>query len=93
VFNLEQYDAGAEPGQQATQIDALGHFGVLKQPWDGKPPIPVESAEYYGGFTQKDVKPTPESGLQKLGMEKAPPLIHDCGSCSTLRLTSARASR
>ena len=75
VFNLEQYDAGAEPGQQATQIDALGHFGVLKQPWDGKPPIPVESATYYGGFTQKDVKPTSESGLQKLGMEKAPPLI------------------
>jgi hypothetical protein len=75
VFNLEQYDAGAEPGQQATQIDALGHFGVLKQPWDGKPPIPVESATYYGGFTQKDVKPTPESGLLKLGMEKAPPLI------------------
>jgi len=30
VFNLEQYDAGAEPGQQATQIDALGHFGALK---------------------------------------------------------------
>ena len=75
VFNLEQYEAGAEPGQQATQIDALGHFGVLKQPWDGKPPIPVESAEYYGGFSQKDVKPTPESGLLKLGMEKAPPLI------------------
>ena len=67
--------SGAEPGQQATQIDALGHFGVLKQPWDGKPPIPVESAEYYGGFTQKDVKPTPESGLLKLGMEKAPPLV------------------
>jgi kynurenine formamidase len=75
VFNLEQYDAGAEPGQQATQIDALGHFGSLKQPWDGKPPIPVEGAEYYGGFMQKDVKPTPESGLMKLGMEKAPPLI------------------
>jgi kynurenine formamidase len=75
VFNLEQYEAGAEPGQQATQIDALGHFGALKQPWDGKPPIPVEGAQYYGGFSQKDVKPTPESGLMKLGMEKAPPLI------------------
>jgi kynurenine formamidase len=75
VFNLEQYDAGAEPGQQATQIDALGHFGVLKQPWDGKPPIPVEGALYYGGYTQKDVKPTAESGLLRLGMEKAPPLV------------------
>ena len=75
AFNLEQYEAGAEPGQQATQIDALGHFGVLKQPWDGKPPIPVEDAAYYGGYTQKDVKPTPESGLLKLGMEKAPPIV------------------
>ena len=75
VFNLEQYEAGAEPGQQATQIDALGHFGVMKQPWDGKAPIPVEGAAYYGGFTQKDVKPTPESGLLRLGMEKAPPLV------------------
>jgi kynurenine formamidase len=75
VFNLEQYEAGAEPGQQATQIDALGHFGALKAPWDSKPPIPVDDAAYYGGYTQKDVKPTPESGLMKLGMEKAPPLI------------------
>ena len=75
AFNLEQYEAGAEPGQQATQIDALGHFGVLKQPWDGKPPIAVETATYYGGYTQKEVKPTAESGLEKLGMEKAPPLI------------------
>jgi len=75
AFNLEQYEAGAEPGQQATQIDALGHFGVLKQPWDGKPPIPVDDAVYYSGYTQKDVKPTPESGLLKLGMEKAPPIV------------------
>jgi kynurenine formamidase len=75
VFNGEQLDAGAEPAQQATQIDALGHFGVLRQPWDGKPPIPVEDAVYYGGYTQKDVKPTPESGLMKLGMEKAPPIV------------------
>jgi kynurenine formamidase len=75
AFNGEQYDAGAEPGQQATQMDALGHFAVLKAPWDGKPPIPVEDAQYYGGFTQKDVKPTPDSGLARLGMEKAPPLV------------------
>jgi kynurenine formamidase len=75
AFNGEQLEAGAEPAQQATQIDALGHFGVLKQPWDGKPPIPVEDAVYYGGYTQKDVKPTPESGLLKLGMEKAPPIV------------------
>ena len=75
AFNGEQFEAGAEPAQQATQIDALGHFGVLKQPWDGKPPIPVEDAVYYGGYTQKDVKPSPDAGLLRLGMEKASPLV------------------
>lgn len=75
AFNLESFAEGAEPGQQATQIDALGHFGYFKQPWDGKPPIPVEGASYYGGYTQKEVKPTPDSGLLRLGMEKAPPIV------------------
>ena len=75
AFNGEELEAGAEPGQQATQMDPLGHFGYLKQPWDGKPPIPVDDVVYYGGFTQKDVKPTPDSPLLKLGMEKAPPLV------------------
>ena len=75
AFNLESFGEGAEPGQQATQIDALGHFGYLAQPWNGTPPIPVDGALYYGGFTQKDVKPTPESPLLKLGIEKAPPIV------------------
>ena len=75
AFNLESFGEGAEPGQQGTQIDALGHFGYLKQPWDGKPPIPVDGATYYGGYTQKDVKPTPDSGLLKLGIEKIQPII------------------
>lgn len=74
-FNLEQYEAGAEPGQQATQIDAIGHFGYLKQPWDGKPPYPAENLIYYSGYTQKDVKPTPDSPLLRLGIEKIPPII------------------
>ena len=30
---------------------------------------------YYGGFTQKDVKPTPDSPLLKLGIDKVPPII------------------
>ena len=75
AFNGEELEAGAEPGQQATQMDPLGHFGYLKQPWDGKPPIPVDQATYYGGWSQKEVKPTPDSPLLKLGMEKAPPLV------------------
>jgi kynurenine formamidase len=74
AFNSETYNENAEPGQQGTQIDALGHFGVLKQPWDGKPPLPTDVV-YYGGLPQSEVKPTPDSPLLKLGMEKAPPLI------------------
>lgn len=75
AFNSETLNEGAEPGQQGTQIDALGHFAVLKQPWDGKGPLPLEGATYYGGLTQNDVKPTPESPLLKLGIEQIPPII------------------
>lgn len=75
AFNMEQFEAGADPGQQATQMDALGHFGAFRQPWDGKAAFPADEAVYYGGFTQKDVKPTPDSPLLKLGMENAPPIV------------------
>jgi kynurenine formamidase len=74
AFNSETFNENAEPGQQGTQFDALGHFAVLKQPWDGKPPLPTD-AVYYGGLPQSEVKPTPDSPLLKLGVEKAPPLI------------------
>src|SRR5687767_9368127 len=56
AFNSETMNEGAEPAQQGTQIDALGHFAALRQAWDGKAPLPVEDAYYYGGFSQKDVK-------------------------------------
>ena len=75
AFNSEVFEADAEPGQQGTQIDALGHFGVLTNPWDPKNPFPNDEVVYYGGFSQKDVKPTPDSPLLKLGMEKVPPLV------------------
>ncbi len=74
-FNSETYNEGDEPGQQGTQIDAIGHFSYLKAPWDGQGAPPSDQASYYGGFTQKDVKPTPDSPLLKLGVEKIPPLI------------------
>lgn len=75
VYNVEVMNDNANPAQQGTQMDALGHFGHLPQIWDGKGPLPVDRATYYGGFTQKEVKPTPDSPLMKLGMEKAPPII------------------
>jgi kynurenine formamidase len=75
AFNSETLNEGAEPAQQGTQIDALGHFAAFRQPWDGKSPFPADEAVYYGGLTQKDVKPTPDSPLLKLGIDKAPPII------------------
>jgi kynurenine formamidase len=74
-FNSETFSENAEPAQQGTQFDALGHFGFLREPWDGKSPFPAESVMYYGGFTQKDVKPAPESPLLKLGVDKVPPIV------------------
>ncbi|HZH13234.1 MAG TPA: cyclase family protein [Archangium sp.] len=75
-----------EPGGQGTQIDALGHFGVLPQPWDpATGPHPSQNAIYYNGYTQAQVKPTPDSPLAKLGVEKIPPIV------TTAVLLDARA--
>jgi kynurenine formamidase len=62
-------------GAQGTQMDALGHFGVIDEVWDPALPFPAESIRYFGGFTQAEVKPTPDSPLLKLGIEKAPPIM------------------
>lgn len=66
---------GGDPGGQGTQMDALGHMGHYDEVWDGKGAAPIDTAQYYGGHTQADVKPTPDSFLQKLGIEKAPPIV------------------
>jgi kynurenine formamidase len=75
VFNVEVMNENANPGQQGTQMDAFGHFGQLPHVWDGKSPVALDGVRYYGGLTQKDVKPTPDSPLLKLGMDKVPPII------------------
>ena len=74
-FNSEAFGEGAEPAAQATQMDALGHFAFMPQPWDGKPPFPADSLRYYGGHVQAEVKPGADSPLLKIGIEKAPPLV------------------
>jgi kynurenine formamidase len=74
AFNTDEVVSG-DPGQQGTQMDALGHFAVLPQAWDGKAEFPSAGARYYGGFTQAQVKPAPDSALQKLGIEKVPPIV------------------
>src|SRR5262249_49359453 len=74
ALNGEETVSG-EAGAQATQMDGIGHFAVLPEAWDGKGESPADKARYYGGHTQADVKPTPDSPLQKLGIEKVPPIV------------------
>jgi kynurenine formamidase len=74
AFNTDEVASG-DPGQQGTQMDALGHFAVLPQAWDGKGEVSAGGATYYGGFTQEQVKPRPDSHLQKLGIDKVPPIV------------------
>jgi kynurenine formamidase len=74
-FNGEGLNEGAEPAAQATQMDALGHFAFLRQPWDGKPPFPAQQLGYYGGHAQADVKPADDSPLLRLGIDKVPPIV------------------
>jgi len=59
AFNTDEVASG-DPGQQGTQMDALGHFAVLPEAWDGKGEFPSGRATYYGGYAQSDVKPTPD---------------------------------
>lgn len=74
AFNTDAIASG-DPNQQGTQMDALGHFAVLPDAWDGKGEFPSAGAAYYGGYRQSDVKPTPASPLKKLGIDKAPPIV------------------
>jgi len=78
AFNGEQVLSG-EPGAQGTQMDALGHFAYIDKPWiikkGQKSKPPSGNAKYYGGYTQKDVKPKPDSPLLRLGIDKVPPIV------------------
>ncbi len=67
--------ASGEPGAQGTQMDALGHFASIDEMWKGEGKLDASKAKYYGGYTQKDVKPSDDSPLQKLGIENVPPII------------------
>ena len=74
AFNTDEIVSG-DPNQQGTQMDALGHFAVLPEAWDGKSKFPSGGATYYGGYREEEVKPTPDSPLKKLGIDKVPPII------------------
>ncbi len=63
------------PGAQGTRMNALGLFGYLPAPWDGKGDYPTDKVRYYGGHTQAEVKPSPDSPLKMLGADKIPPIV------------------
>jgi kynurenine formamidase len=67
--------AGGDPGNQGTQFDALGHFGYGAEVWTGQGEFPADAVTYYGGWKQSDVKPTPNSPLLKLGVDRVPPIV------------------
>ena len=75
IFTMDVLNENVNDGNQGTQMDALGHFGHLDSPWDGKSELDISNAIFYGGFTGKEVKPTHDSPLLKLGMETVPPII------------------
>jgi kynurenine formamidase len=54
-----------EIGQQGTQMDALGHFGLIN--------APGETPTYFGGLTQGEV--VGPTGLMRLGIDQAEPII------------------
>lgn len=64
-----------DQGAQGTHMDALGHFGAVREAWDGVSDFKVDDVRYYGGFTQEDVKPAPDAMLSRLGIDKVPPII------------------
>src|SRR4029453_8794334 len=60
---------------QGTQVAPPGSFGVPDAPCFGDGPFPADLVHYYNGFTQAQVKPTPDSPLLHLGIEHAPPIM------------------
>lgn len=72
-FNTESTSGNI--GGQGTQLDGLGHFAYLSKSWSGEDEFPAENLHYYGGFSQSDVKPTPDAPLEKLGLENLPPIV------------------
>ena len=79
AFNGEETVSG-EAGAQGTQMDALGHFAVLPEPWDGKSPFPSDRATYYGGHTQQQVKPSRGRAAAEARYRKGAADRHHCGA-------------
>tara|TARA_B110000008_G_scaffold40313_2_gene37234 strand:- start:106 stop:1107 length:1002 start_codon:yes stop_codon:yes gene_type:complete len=75
VFTMDVLNENVNDGNQGTQMDALGHFGYTDEIWNGEGEADLTSLKYFQGYTGKQVKPSPESPLKKLGIETVPPII------------------
>lgn len=75
IFTMDVLNQDVNDGNQGTQMDALGHFGYLKTPWDGKSKLDISDASFFNGFKGEEVKPSNNSPLLKLGIETVPPII------------------
>ena len=75
VFTMDVLNENVNDGNQGTQMDALGHFGYTDEVWDGNGEADLSSLKYFGDFDGKEVKPKPDSPLNKLGIETVPPII------------------
>jgi kynurenine formamidase len=72
---MDVLNENVNDGNQGTQMDALGHFGYTDKVWMGEGEADLSSLKYFGNFKGKEVKPTPDSPLKKLGIETVPPII------------------
>jgi len=75
VFTMDVLNENVNDGNQGTQMDALGHFGYTDEIWTGEGKADLSSLKYFGNFKGKEVKPSPDSPLKKLGIETVPPII------------------
>ena len=75
VFTMDVLNENVNDGNQGTQMDALGHFGYTDEVWNGEGEADLSSLKYFGNYKGKDVKPSPDSPLKKLGIETVPPII------------------
>ena len=75
LANMDVLNEDVNTANQGTQMDALGHFGYTDEVWDGNGEADLSSLKYFGDFDGKEVKPKPDSPLNKLGIETVPPII------------------
>ena len=75
IYTMDVLNADVNDGNQGTQMDALGHFGYVDEVWNGEGELDTSKIKYFNELTTDEVKPTPESPLQKLGIETVPPIV------------------